>query len=532
MKEDLLSLLKELVNRNRIRVDTEELKLQLLGHPSYPSLHSITEVLDHFNIPNLAIEIPKTEENITLLPNHFIAHIGNNGNDNFALISKNKQSVQIIYEGKKQEQISIENFINLWTGIVLVIEADEHIKTNSTPNISKGLLITSPFLLVICFSFMSQNIYELFHFVLSMIGLGICVLILQHEIGISSQILNKICTGVSNKVSCGDVMQSAGSKFFGFFKLSDLGILFFLTSVLSSLLIVINNFNFAPLFLISFAALPFTIYSIYYQFQIVKKWCFLCLGVVLVLWVQSALAFASINLIHEIRLAPISYLLVAFTTYLVTVLWVFIAPYLRLKPKYFNLKIQFNKFKRNFEIFNNLLSRSQIINTTIANKNEIIFGAKDSKLEIIIITNPLCGFCKNTHKLVHTVLDHETDVKIIIRFNLSKNHKSADFKIASKLIDIYHISGEQACLTAMDEAYSDITYATWLIKWGEPKHENYSSLLIEEKNWCTHNNIPFTPEILLNGKSYPKEYDFEELQYFLEELSEFEVQKQSQLIID
>ncbi|MDQ1772501.1 thioredoxin domain-containing protein [Labilibaculum sp. A4] len=532
MDENLFFLLKELLTKNSIKVNNEELKLQLFGHPSYPSLHSLTGVLDHFNIPNLAIEIPKTEENIALLPDYFIAHIENNGSDNFALISKKADAIQITREGKKSELVPIDSFIDLWTGIVLVIETDENIKTDITSIFSKVLLVSIPVVLIICFLFLSQNPYESFHFAFSMIGLMICIFILQHEIGTSSQVLNKICTGVSDKVSCDDVMQSKGSNLFGFVKLSDLGIIYFLTSVLSSLLFVMSKNNFTPLFVISLTALPFTIYSIYYQFQIVKKWCLLCLGVILVLWIQSALATANINSISEIISEPNSYLLFAFAAYLTTALWLFIAPKIRLKPEYFKLKVQFNKFKRNFEIFNNLLSRSQAINTTITNSNEIVFGTKNSELEIVIITNPLCGFCKNAHKLIHIVLDQETEVKIIVRFNVSQNTKAIDNKIASKLVEIYHINGEKICLTAMNEAYSSRDSATWLNKWGESENEYYSQILMEEKKWCTNNNIPFTPEILLNGKSYPKEYDFEELQYFLEDLNEFEVSTQTELITD
>ena len=137
MDESLYYLLKQLLTRNSIKVNNDELRLQLLGHPSYPSLHSITGVLDHFNIPNLAIEIPKTEENIDLLPVHFIAHVGINGNDHFVLISKKEKAFQITYEDKKTELISMADFIDFWNGVVLVIETDENIKADSEPKFSK-----------------------------------------------------------------------------------------------------------------------------------------------------------------------------------------------------------------------------------------------------------------------------------------------------------------------------------------------------------------------------------------------------------
>lgn len=530
MNESLYDLLKGLLSKNSIKVDKTELKLQLLGHPSYPSLHSITGVLDHFRIPNLAVEIPQTEENISVLPDHFMAHVNNKKSDDFVLVSKKDQKLQVQYKAGKTDLIPVSSFIDIWTGIVLVIEVDENVKSDSAINFPKILLTLSPVLLAVFFNFFSHNIITSSHFVLSMLGLTSCALILQHELGISSVVLNKICSGTSDKLSCNDVMESKGSKFFGFLKLSDLGIIYFLSTSLSAILLLIGKETFIPLYLISVLALPFTLYSIYYQLRVVKKWCLLCLSVVLVLWMQSALAFSAIQPIFGLEFSISPYLLIALSVYLICVIWLFIAPILRKEQDYFKLKIQSHKFKRNFEIFNNLLSRSQSINTQLPDANEIVFGALDSGLEILVVTNPMCGFCKNAHKLMQMALDHEVNVKIIVRFNVSENTEAIDNIIASKLIEIFHFKGEQECLKAMDEVYSDGSKSGWLNKWGESQIENYDHILKKEKDWCVNNNIMFTPAILLNGKSYPKEYDFEELQYFLSDLSEIEKQVNTELI--
>ena len=77
-----------LLKKNAISFDKEELFFQIQSHPSYPSLHSITGVFDHFNIENIAARVPKTQEVLDQLPNSFIAQI----ND----------------EDKKQELIKVE----------------------------------------------------------------------------------------------------------------------------------------------------------------------------------------------------------------------------------------------------------------------------------------------------------------------------------------------------------------------------------------------------------------------------------------
>ena len=57
------------------------------------------------------------------------------------------------------------------------------------------------------------------------------------------------------------------------------------------------------------------------------------------------------------------------------------------------------------------------------------------------------------------------------------------------------------------------------------KHEKNNSdyflaELEREKEWCKENTINFTPEILINGRSFPKEYNRSDLIFFIEELEE------------
>jgi hypothetical protein len=56
------------------------------------------------------------------------------------------------------------------------------------------------------------------------------------------------------------------------------------------------------------------------------------------------------------------------------------------------------------------------------------------------------------------------------------------------------------------------------------QRKNFDQLK-KEREWCEMNNINFTPEILINGKSFPKEYDRADLQYFINDLIDEELQR-------
>ena len=73
----------------------------------------------------------------------------------------------------------------------------------------------------------------------------------------------------------------------------------------------------------------------------------------------------------------------------------------------------------------------------------------------------------------------------------------------------------------MHDIYGDYTQDNWFAKWGEcQNNEAYFKILEQQSQWCKDNNINFTPEILVNGYSYPSAYKRNDLIYFIEELEE------------
>ncbi|MPQ49070.1 thioredoxin domain-containing protein [Marinifilum sp. N1E240] len=531
MNENLFLILEGLLVKNKIKVDNDELRLQLFGHPTYPSLNSLTGVLDHFKVPNLALEIPKSEENIEFLPNHFIAHIKNENGDNFALISKHNNGLRMSENGKKYEFLTYSQFIIIWTGIILGIDIDEYKKTTQDYNFKKLLVTVSPLVIVLTFIITNQNIFESIHFFLSTIGIYVCSLIFQHELGENSPLLDKICSGKNKKLSCADVMNSKGGKFLGILKLSDLGMIYFVFITILSFSITLKSHDFKLLFQISILALPFTIYSIIYQAVVVKKWCLLCLSTISILFLQASISYFGITSAELLQLSINLIPALLVSLFISASFWFYISQKLKENKQIFDLKIQHSKFKRNFEIFKALLLRSPELNTQIPTVNEITFGNSNTNLEILIITNPLCSFCKNSHKIIHQTLEKSPDIKIIVRFNLSNKKENTDTQIASKLIDLYKTKGQSACIEAMNDAYNNFTPLKWIQTYGKCNNINIYNVLEKEKEWCTQNHILFTPEVLINGRSYPKEYDFEDLQHFIESLLDEEITEQSKTVL-
>ncbi|SEC22974.1 Protein-disulfide isomerase [Tenacibaculum sp. MAR_2009_124] len=519
MKKSLNFLVSLLLKKNKISFDKDELSFQIESHPSYPSLHAITGVLDHFNIENVAAEVPATEDILGQLPDIFLAQIKTPENgEELVVVERSKEIITIVnIEGKKKLQ-RIKEFLEVFTGIIVAVEKTDEVQVISKSD-NRTLKYVAYILLFGLFSVLIfkhyNNVFSVFHLLLSVVGFIVSVAILRQEFGLQSSIGDAFCSETDDKKDCDAVLTSKGAEILKGFKLSDFSIVYFGTMILFTL-IQIGNPNLA--LLITYAAIPVTLYSIYYQYAVLKKWCLLCLSIVGVLWLQAIVTFfITPQLVFEIN-SSLFFVVISLS---LLVAWTQLRPILNEVIDLRKEKVKSTKFKRNFGLFQSLLNKSTGLNTAIDDSQEIVFGNLDSNLELVVITNPFCGHCKPVHKHIEEILQkYPNAVKIRVRFNVNTSDVESELvKITSKLIHIYHERGKETCLVAMKEIYEEGNAKVWLKNWGEDKAV-FVEELEREKDWCQENGINFTPEILINGKAFPKEYDRSDLVFFIEELEE------------
>lgn len=131
--------------------------------------------------------------------------------------------------------------------------------------------------------------------------------------------------------------------------------------------------------------------------------------------------------------------------------------------------------------------------------------------------------CKPVHKVIENILSkYKNDVKIVIRFYINTdNIESNGVKVTTRILEIYKNQSKKETFSALHDIYNEMETNLWLEKWGTCIDvEKQIFVLKEERSWCTNNNINFTPEILINGKAYPKKYQRPEMLYFIEDLIE------------
>ena len=288
-----------LLKRSGITFNKEELFFQIMSHPSFPSLHSITGVLNHFNVENIAARVPVNAETVEQLPPSFLAQLKVNDQEELTLVRKLGQQYELTTPHNK-EKFDLAQFLKTFTGIIVAVEKgeDDGVEVSSNNNIiSTILLCLLGIVLLLPLLFIEAAPVYFVFLLLSLLGGFLSISIVKQELGETSLIGNALCSTETKTTSCNDVLFSKGASIVGHFKLSDLSMVYFSSLSLLNYLLILLNLKLTVVIAISFITFPVTLYSIYYQKFVLKKWCLLCLGIVAVLWAQVILAVFNFNLI-------------------------------------------------------------------------------------------------------------------------------------------------------------------------------------------------------------------------------------------
>src|SRR5204862_7152105 len=102
---------------------------------------------------------------------------------------------------------------------------------------------------------------------------------------------SRVCRPTA-RISCMDVLSSPAAKLFGWIPLSDIGLVYFAGSITALATSALSNDGaLRVLAAFNLAALPYMIFSIYYQAFRLRRWCVLCVAVQIVLWLELLLLY-------------------------------------------------------------------------------------------------------------------------------------------------------------------------------------------------------------------------------------------------
>lgn len=483
-------------------------------HPHRNSLYGLSKMLSVYRIPNAGIHMKDKE--VTRLSTPFIAHTAND----FVIVKKASEQV-VTYEWRGRDlTVGYEDFRNIWSGIVLLAEPDEdsiepefskHLQTVWINRIGKGILGMS-ILIILSMSFINsfsdRNWGIIISMMLNFIGIGISYLLWMKQEKLHNGYADQICSLFHQK-DCNHVLESPGAKIAGF-SWSQIGLGYFISN---TLLLIAFPAWIHYLAIINVMALPYTVWSIWYQYKVVNQWCVLCLIVQATLWLLFITnSICGYILIPTLETSPVLTVAIVYTT---PVLIIHIASDIIRKANRLEIVTQeLNSLKGHEDVFMALLKKEKYYPVD-KSTSQIILGNSSAKFGVTILTNPHCAPCADMHKRITDMLKKAGD-RFYVQYIFSSFTK--ELLVSNRFLIASYLQKE------IEE--TEQIYAYWYER-GKYEYKNYipnfnlqlddpeiDSELQKHSQWIQRSHLMSTPTVLINGYKLPDKYKIEDIMEF------------------
>ena len=496
-------------------------------HPHKYNLFGLSKILSDYGVNNAATKITDKENDIAKIETPFIAHFGGD----FAVVQKvESEKVSFLWRAN-DHVLPISEFVEGWTGVVLLAETSEKSiepdykehKKKEFFNIAQKSILFLAGILILGITYINKSLYACIGIniliALNLIGVYISYLLLLKQMRVHSQYADKICS-LFKQTDCNNVLETKAAKLWGIFGWSEIGLGYFVTNLLILLFFPALVTYIA---LINIVTLPYSFWSVWYQYVKAKQWCPLCLIVQVLLWAIFIANFLfSYVQIPILDFHNLLYLIALCSCYVAAVLGINL-----LVPK-FNadrvvpiLRQAINGLKADEGVFKVILKQQPYYE--VNDFDSIIrFGNSCSPLKLTVLTNPYCNPCSMMHKRIEKLLQ-KTNNNISVQYILSsfeeKLNSTNKYLIAACF---------EHCHSALDSQSPQQIFTDWFEKGKKLKDEYFKNMNLDmddmdieiefdkHEEWKKKTQLRATPTILVNGYQLPENYKVEDLLYFTE----------------
>ncbi|MBB6270901.1 putative membrane protein/thiol-disulfide isomerase/thioredoxin [Pedobacter cryoconitis] len=534
-QENCIEVTSKLLGALNVKVTSSTLEKDITFHPDYPSLLSISDTLGKYGVDNISVKIQPSKLHQLPLPCIVQIKSSETNNDLFSIIKSIDSSGLTYYDPLKLQWVktTLKDFSILWpTGIVLFTDAvnargekdylknkREEYQSNIT-KYSTFLAMPSLALVLIVMTFFQNGsvaIIPSVYFILTLSGALIGGALVWYELDQNNAVLQQICSA-GKKVNCGALLNSKASKVLGV-SWSTIGLMYFAVSLFIQMLSGLSNpIALSLLAWLNMLAVPFVLFSVYYQWRIAKQWCVLCLSIQGVLVLQLVTAFLNdwhvlITIKTLLPVANFIFLACIISFIIVNLL----LPALRSTKENKSNLAELQRLKHNPQIFEALLEKQKKI-TGNTDGLGILLGNSEAIYKLIKVCNPYCGPCAKAHLPIDELLQSHPDLQVQIIFTAENIDCDIRATTVKHLLAIAKNNSESTVKKALDEWYLAKTkdYKLFAIKFpmnGELKQQDANVEAMSQ--WCNDNNIMFTPTFFVNGYQLPEMYSISDLKYLI-----------------
>ena len=539
MKNQWTGLTEDFVNILNVPVTKRTIETTINHHPDPPGLLVVSEALRLWGVESEAIEV--TVDKMTDADFPCIALMA----DNQCVILKKIEAGRVYLKkpGKRASSLTVEAFTADWTGIVLLAtprpdagERDYGRKAwkerfLKLRNYAAPILFAVLSVLVMVPALRGEALaLDLFPVVIAKLaGLTACVFLFIVSIGFG-KVATRVCP-TQGKISCHSVISSPAGKILGI-PMTDLGLLYFSGGLFT--IFFAANFGelssaLMALAVLNVLTLPYTIFSVVYQGAVLKTWCWLCLTVQAVFWIEfsfmhNRLGTGTLDLFRHPPLSVIPGFLFPL------LIWLFLRQLLGHARELEMHERELVKLRRNPSVIQSLLDSGHQVDMK-PNLPEISIGPKEAPATLTVILTFDCGYCRTIYQEVRRLLDRYPNLNARVRLLLNTklledeardaNH---NYRIAATMTALMLQDRHDEAVRALDDWFlqprirSKKEISNWLHPYASSittGWDNAHNLLRHYHDWTKQNNITDTPTTLLNGHKLPIEIRLSDLEYYL-----------------
>lgn len=546
-RENLLGIAWAYLRGASARLTLTTLREALEQHPDYPSLLSLGDALDRFQIENAALQIDA--EQLALLQVPYIAHLRTNGGM-FVLVESTTDST-FTYRNEKNKRITEprETFLQKWSGVVFIAEANEasgekdykaKYQKEQLENFRGPLIMAGFVVLTGVGMFQSPDLSSTLLLGFKAVGVILSALLLSVQYGKTNDFTDSLCR-INQKTDCNHILTSPAAKITPWLGWSEVGFFYFMGGWMylnpTLTLPIREGINLLPLWGLGVLALPYTFWSIYYQWRVAKQWCPLCVAVQVVIWAECLLnptltlpsregilnstAFLGEGFLNSPSLrgeGAGGWGLMAAPFTLPVLLWLIIKPLLQKSKEADRWRSELRRFKNSSAIFNALLTKQKAMPTVGSDITPIVLGNPSAKHTITMVTNPYCGPCGKGHDELEELLALSSNVKATIFFTTCHDIDDSVSKLARHILALQNDGGDVA--RALRDWYKQPirNYEKWAVNYPVSNPEIYQRDADEHCRWTQLANIPGTPTFYVDGLYWGRWYKLNEIALLLESL--------------
>jgi uncharacterized membrane protein/glutaredoxin len=522
---NITRVLSQLIGELHIPITRQSIEEEIALHPNYNSLLAISDILNNWGVPNASYQLDFKELIESEVPVPFVAYLAN---QEFALVSNLDERYAVVSNERwNKYKLPIDDFKSIYKEHVLLAERNEDsgeadynkkyrkevIKNLRLPIVISGSIITLIAFLLFHSSFVSSLNWSICLLTLfKTLGVITSILLLIQSVDANNPLVQKLCGGDNNK-DCNAILSSKAAKISDELSWSEVGFFYFAGTWLALLFNSDHVSIIHTLSILNLISLPYTFYSIYYQWRVAKQWCVFCCTVQILLWIEFFAFFP--YLFYKIQAPNIQEYVSLLTSVILPMLtWLFFKTYLIQATQIQPLKRQLRNFKYNVSLFQKLLNEEVKYDLPDEECSLIIGNCKAENI-ITVVSNPYCQPCSRAQITLDEWLSSRSDIKLQIVFS-SQNDNEDDMKtkVPAHFMALKISENETVIKKALNEWYEYKDYDTWAKNYPVEISDS-SKFLQKQKEWCELTEIKVTPTIFINGRKLPAHYQLKDIKYFI-----------------